>query len=390
MDMEAIISTLVWAAILQGLFLSGLYLFSHKHRSFANRLLGLFLLCIVYEAISDFLPYNSILGYPWEYFSLPEVKLFYPLLFFHYILEKIGRASSYRKWLRANYVLAFVVVAITPVNFGAFLFTGHPLADFFGRPLIEQVFMIHQYYAFLLIVAHVLLSTVELSRYRRVVMQEYSDQAMLEINWLWRVILAVVPIIVLWGLNLVSIIFGGHNNSTFELATWGFVIIFIYFVSFQAYRHKNLFEGVEDRTDSEDIEQSAGKKGIRAPEESGISPEEEELIRKIKDHMVAKEPYLDASLSMYQLARQLGLEVRDLSLLINHKLNKHFFDFVNEYRIKKAMELFGDPENQEMTVLEVLYEVGFNSKSSFNTVFKKYTGQTPTQYRKGGVAEAGS
>ncbi|MCB0619412.1 MAG: hypothetical protein KDC41_12040, partial [Saprospiraceae bacterium] len=90
--MEAIISTLVWAAILQGLFLSGLYLFSHKHRSFANRLLGLFLLCIVYEAISDFLPYNSILGYPWEYFSLPEVKLFYPLLFFHYILEKIGRA----------------------------------------------------------------------------------------------------------------------------------------------------------------------------------------------------------------------------------------------------------------------------------------------------------
>ena len=73
---------------------------------------------------------------------------------------------------------------------------------------------------------------------------------------------------------------------------------------------------------------------------------------------------------------------RELSALINHKLNQHFFDFVNEYRIKKAMEILRDPENDRMTVLEILYEVGFNSKSSFNTVFKKYCGQTPTQYRK--------
>jgi AraC-like DNA-binding protein len=55
---------------------------------------------------------------------------------------------------------------------------------------------------------------------------------------------------------------------------------------------------------------------------------------------------------------------------------------VNEYRIKKAMEILRDPQHEKMTVLEVLYEVGFNSKSSFNTVFKKYTGKTPTQYRK--------
>jgi AraC-like DNA-binding protein len=46
------------------------------------------------------------------------------------------------------------------------------------------------------------------------------------------------------------------------------------------------------------------------------------------------------------------------------------------------MELLGDPEKREVTVLEVLYEVGFNSKSSFNTVFKKQTSMTPTQYRR--------
>ena len=66
----------------------------------------------------------------------------------------------------------------------------------------------------------------------------------------------------------------------------------------------------------------------------------------------------------------------------NHNLNQHFFDFVNEYRIKKAMEILADASKNHLTVLEILYEVGFNSKSSFNTAFKKYTKQTPTEYRK--------
>lgn len=63
-------------------------------------------------------------------------------------------------------------------------------------------------------------------------------------------------------------------------------------------------------------------------------------------------------------------------------MDKHFFDFVNEYRIKKAIQILKDRTQKELTVLEILYQVGFNSKSSFNTSFKKYTGKTPTDYRK--------
>lgn len=55
---------------------------------------------------------------------------------------------------------------------------------------------------------------------------------------------------------------------------------------------------------------------------------------------------------------------------------------MNEYRIEKAMEILKDPSQKELTVLEILYQVGFNSKSSFNTSFKKYTGKTPTDFRK--------
>jgi len=80
--------------------------------------------------------------------------------------------------------------------------------------------------------------------------------------------------------------------------------------------------------------------------------------------------------------KQINVPSRDLSIAINHNLNKHFFDFVNEYRIKKAMEIFKNTTDEKLTVLEVLYEVGFNSKSSFNTAFKKFTGTTPSEYRK--------
>jgi AraC-like DNA-binding protein len=78
----------------------------------------------------------------------------------------------------------------------------------------------------------------------------------------------------------------------------------------------------------------------------------------------------------------MDLPMRQLSVLINQYLNQHFFDFVNEYIINKAKEILKNPEKKEVTILEILYEVGFNSKSSFNTAFKKHTGLTPTQFRK--------
>jgi AraC-like DNA-binding protein len=113
-----------------------------------------------------------------------------------------------------------------------------------------------------------------------------------------------------------------------------------------------------------------------------ISIQDNKLLEKVKEVMDSEEPFLDASLTIQGLAEKLQIPTKELSILINHQLNQHFFDFVNEYRIKKAMELLRNPKNEKITILEVLYEVGFNSKSSFNTAFKKHTGITPTEYKK--------
>ena len=98
--------------------------------------------------------------------------------------------------------------------------------------------------------------------------------------------------------------------------------------------------------------------------------------------METAKPFLNPSLSIRNLAEEIKMNPRELSILINQQLKQHFFDFVNEYRINEAMKILKDPTKNELTVLEILYEVGCNSKSSFNTAFKKHTGVTPTEFRK--------
>ncbi len=98
--------------------------------------------------------------------------------------------------------------------------------------------------------------------------------------------------------------------------------------------------------------------------------------------MQTKKPYLEPELTLEQLASRLSLKPRVLSQAINEILEQNFYDFINRHRIEEASRLLTNPKDEKITVQEVFYEVGFNSKSSFNTLFKKYTGLTPTAFRK--------
>ncbi len=107
----------------------------------------------------------------------------------------------------------------------------------------------------------------------------------------------------------------------------------------------------------------------------------EELL-KLRKYMNEKKPFLNPSLTIQDVSNDIQIPVRDLSLLINHKLEQHFYDFINAYRIENAKDILKDVTKSKVTILEILYEVGFNSKSSFNSAFKKHTGFTPTDFRK--------
>jgi len=102
----------------------------------------------------------------------------------------------------------------------------------------------------------------------------------------------------------------------------------------------------------------------------------------INRYVEEEKPFTDSDLSLNQLADGLGMSARRLSYLINHYFHMNFMSFINHHRIEMAKNRFQNPKDSYETILEVMYDVGFNSKSSFYTLFKEKTGVTPTQFRK--------
>ena len=96
-----------------------------------------------------------------------------------------------------------------------------------------------------------------------------------------------------------------------------------------------------------------------------------------------KKPFLEPDFSLPELARSLGTSVHTLSQVINEGLGKSFFEMTAQYRVQEAKVLLKAHPN--IKVEEIAEQVGYNSKSSFNTSFKKYTGKTPSEFRTGDV-----
>ena len=103
--------------------------------------------------------------------------------------------------------------------------------------------------------------------------------------------------------------------------------------------------------------------------------------RKLVDYMEKHKPYRDASLTLTDLSKHLSITMCYLSQVINESFNQNFNDFINGYRIKESQHLLLNHSNGKMTILEIAYKVGFNSKSAFNTAFKKHTGVTPKEFK---------
>lgn len=104
-----------------------------------------------------------------------------------------------------------------------------------------------------------------------------------------------------------------------------------------------------------------------------------EQVDRVKHAMTERKAYLDPGLSLEQLSEVTSLPQKVLSLIVNRHYEKNFFEFVNGYRIEHAKDLLKTTDD---SVLEVMALSGFNSKSAFNRFFKKFTQQTPTQFRE--------
>lgn len=128
------------------------------------------------------------------------------------------------------------------------------------------------------------------------------------------------------------------------------------------------------------------KKDLVAPSVHSLSSYSEEEIasleNRLKDSMRIDKVYLDPALTLGKLAAEVGVTDKKLSTLINKHLETNFYDYVNAFRIDDVKKALDSDDTNKYTLLAIALDCGFNSKASFNRIFKKETGLSPSQFRK--------
>ena len=158
-------------------------------------------------------------------------------------------------------------------------------------------------------------------------------------------------------------------------------VVIIYFISFMGLRQNAVFRDlIASRSPAAETEENNGNKQKYA--KSALSDEDAERIySKLHTALTDDGLFSDSMLSLRGLSDHTKISSNYISQVINQKTNSHFFDFVNKFRIDEAMKKLSDV-NEKQSILDIAYSVGFNSKSTFNTAFKRHTGQTPSEFRK--------
>jgi len=366
--------------IFQLLFLS-LFLLTQKNgKQVSNILLGSFFLSICLNLLDLFLLQEGF------YFSNPKLAglgsclplLFGPLIYFY------TKSVIYKNFsLRLKNILHFLPFL---------LFCAGTEYYYLGRSHNEQEnilsgFRSHHFpivististLIFIQFLFYILASLNLISGYMKASGQYFSDSKRLNVGWLYNTLIFFIVIIIISALN--GIIAQTHWVK-YYLTVFNFIALFMLLYVIRVMMkalHKPDFFSISGEEEFYIQSRAYQLKSSSKPDNSEAGRVAQIVLEYVKEN----KPYLNPELTLDQLASQLSLRPRVLSKVINEELGQNFYDFINRNRIEEASLLLNNPKDRKITVLEVLYEVGFNSKSSFNTLFKKYTGLTPSEFKK--------
>jgi len=352
-------------------FLFAIYLFFKKEgNQLSNYFIAIFIVLLAYNILDFFVHrYIEEFSEPLATFIQLSIYAAPAVLYFHI---KIALYTDY-KFVKRDilHLIPVVVIYIATI----------PVVYSESIPEEAENGISIAYYAWLYVLLFVYLhfSNMELKTHKSIFLENYSSSDLKRYRYIENLILIVLVLFILSFINIFTRFFYQIESFSFiSYVVISAVLILFSWLTFNGLNSPELF--IDKRLAQPPLNKTVKLKGGREP--LILSEDVKLQIRAVEDYMRTEEPFLDASLTLHDLADKAGIPTKELSLLINQHLNKHFFDFVNEYRIGKAKELLSSPERKDYTVLEILYEVGFNSKSSFNTAFKKHSGLTPTEYRR--------
>jgi AraC-like DNA-binding protein len=371
------IQILLLLAASQGLFLSVLIL--HRHRKvYANRFLGslifLYSILLVHLIVNDIGPYRSnvtlvvlVVG-----FSFVMGPLHY--LYARY-LSHPGQGFRRRDWLHFIPFLVFecLVLCYRPGTVRLL-----PKGEVMGIP---AGFVLLNWIIIAQSAAYMLLTLRVLKRYASAIRNVFSTIEKIKLDWLKKITVTAMAFIAVFLVENTLLLFGIDLSNRFNL-TSVLIAVYVYAIGYMGLVKSEVLADPLRRNPvdeaGEDFDLPYEKYG-----KSGLSEDKAESCRvSLLALMDEKKPYTNPDLTLGGLALMLNISPHNLSEVINTRTGSSFFDFVSRYRVEQVERDLADPVKGQFKLLSIAFDAGFNSKSSFNTVFKKMTGTTPSRYRR--------
>lgn len=228
-------------------------------------------------------------------------------------------------------------------------------------------------------IIYIILSVVLYFKHSKQVTDKYSYQEGISIKWVSFFILGYFLFVT--GIILIEII-DWESNIPFYLV----IVFYVAYIGIYGIKQMDTYYGLLKRRTYKP-NNSAKETGQEGKEEkySTSSLKGADKIQRLKEELVAlmteEKPFLNSRLSVYDIADSLNTNYRYVSQIINSEFNQNFMTFINTYRIEEAKKLLVSEEANQYTIEAIAEMAGFNSKSSFNTAFKKATHMTPSEYK---------
>ncbi len=222
------------------------------------------------------------------------------------------------------------------------------------------------------------LSFLELSNYKKIARQIVSYISDKETKWIKMMLVSTLLILILnlVQMQLYQVELFGTKIPLEGIVQLGILILVNLFI-YQGLRNPDYFQKIQwehyQIIKAKSVTHTLNEKNNQA---------NKELADKLRHYIRKNEPHLDPELDLITLAQSMDVHPSTLSHVINRVIGNSFSGYINSLRIEKAMQILQESKDEQLTMMEVMFDVGFNSRSVFNTLFKKKTGYTPSEYRK--------
>ncbi|HEY4653649.1 MAG TPA: helix-turn-helix domain-containing protein [Cyclobacteriaceae bacterium] len=298
----------------------------------------------------------------------PTFLLIAPLLWF-YTEELTGKRVRF-SWESVLHFVPFILVVGCSLSFKS-ISEDNPFIVFLDNHHRTTITVFWVIVVIQFLCYHVFIQRKWLS-YQKLIREEVSNTENVNISWV-KFFMAVFLVINLFFL------FGLFAVIHMDYMRWIWKAVGVAFsLSVFALGYKGILQ--KEIPHSNETVISAGQPEA-LPEKSPVKTDQSRIDRLVV-FMEEGKPYLDPDLTLSGLAKGLNMTRNHLSQLVNSGIGENFYDFVNRYRVEEVKRLIRDPRMRRFNLLGIALEAGFKSKSSFNLIFKRFTGLTPSEYRR--------